>query len=275
METFSRNGTARARRRRRAVLASRRGFARAGAGGAALGTVRRTAGFVARLLARTASRSERGRPLEMALRRPPAPETRTIVHRGAPTLVSHHQVGPAIHLGVALQVVLTPPAPSPPALPRILAAPSMPRPILQTVTAHRHAERGPAGPPPSLAVPPHPTAIALRLATGPVVEDPGTPAAARAVTTVAPILRREERVRLETVVRRTTLEIASPSSTLRGQPVASSNPPEPPRAVRRASPPPPTMPPTIADAEVARLTDRVVQRIERRVVSQRERMGGH
>jgi hypothetical protein len=212
----------------------------------------------------------------MALRRPPAPETRTIVHREASTFVSHHHAGPPIPLGVTMQIVL-PPERSPAVTPRPVLAPPTPRPLLRTVAILPPTEQGGPGPLQSLALDPRrPSPILLRPATG-SFEDPGAPPVSRTVTTVVTTVRREERVRLETVVRRLTSEVASLPA--RGaapleQRGVWSEPAEPTRAPRRSSVAPPAQPPTISDVEVARLTDHVVQRIQRRVITQRERMGG-
>jgi hypothetical protein len=96
-----------------------------------------------------------------------------------------------------------------------------------------------------------------------------------AIATVLTTLRREERVRTEMVVRRTTVEIASPpTAALPPAPTAwPGDVPARTRAQRRAIPTPPAAPAVLPESEVARLADRVVQRIERRVLTERERMG--
>jgi hypothetical protein len=210
----------------------------------------------------------------MTLRRPPAVDARTIMHRAGPSFVSHHHRRPALHLGVTMQVVLVLPSleRTPAGLTRPGSAPSAPRPILRTALAYPRAERGGPGSLPGPARPPRVSPTVLRPTVGFATGD-GDPGA-RAVTTVTTV-RREERVRLETVVRRATPETASaPTAAAPRPPGHPSEPPESPRAPRGSTPPAAAVPPAIPESEVARLTERVVQRIRRRIVTERERMGG-
>jgi hypothetical protein len=262
------------RRQGPAIVPRRADLALVGAG-AMPGGVRRTAGFLERLLARAQARAGRARPLEMALRRAATAGARTIVHRAGPRFVTHHHAGPRIHLRVAMQVALRASARAPVDPARTIAAPILPGPILQTVVAHPGAERGLSGPAPRRAPLPSPSSVALRPATHPAPVAPEGPRAAPAITTVVTTLRREERVRLDTVVRRTRVEVAAPPA-----PVTSGPAPRPSevmeraRDARRPSLPPPAAPLAVSESEIGRLADRVVQRIHRRVVTQRERMGG-
>src|SRR5262245_43176784 len=143
----------------------------------------------------------------MAFLRTPPAGARSIVQGAAPRFVSHHHAGPKIHLGVAMQVVLPGPGLAPVESPR---APStrIPQPILRTAGVHPSPGSPAAGRAPSLPAPARPTAAVLRRVTHAVPVDPEAAPAAPAVTTVVTTLRREERLRLETVLRRTTVDTA-------------------------------------------------------------------
>ena len=235
----------------------------------------RTATFVERLLARSRPRAGHRSPLEMTLRRTAPAVVRTIVHRAAPITVSHHHAGPVIHVGVAMQVAARDRAPAEPA--RADRAPVV-RNVLRTVVVRDLPRMSPIAPRSAMA--PLPAPIVLRPASRPAeqtaVTHPGSPPASTVVTTV----RREERVRVETVVRRGVIDArtssTSPTSAVspstaaarRGE-VAAEAP-----APRRWSPPATQQPVGLPEAEIGRLTDRVVQRIQRRMNTQRERMGG-
>lgn len=174
-----------------------------------------------------------------------------------------------------MQVALTASERAPVDPARTIAGPTLPRPILQTVVARPRGDRGLLGPAPHLALPPPPSSVALRPAAHPAPMAPGGPRAAPAVATVLTTLRREARLRLETVVRRTNVEVAAPPAPVTAEPAPRpSEVLERARDARRPSLLPPAAPLTVSESEIGRLADRVVQRIHRRVVTQRERMGG-
>jgi hypothetical protein len=211
----------------------------------------------------------------MALLRTPPAGARTIVQGTAPWFVSHHHAGPRIHLGVALQVTLAGPGHATVESPRPRPA-RIPQPILRATVAHPISAGTAAGRAPALPAPRRPSPVALQPVTHPAYADPSDAPAAPAVTTVVTTLRREERLRLETVLRRTGVEIAPAPASAAPPPVARPGEAlERPRAARPSSPPPPAAPLAVSESEIGRLADRVVQRIQRRIVSQRERMGGH
>jgi hypothetical protein len=122
---------------------------------------------------------------------------------------------------------------------------------------------------------PPPSPVVLRPATGLAPADRGISPAPPAIATVVTLLRHEERVRLETVVRQTRVEVAAPPGPAPAAAAPRSREaPERAPASRRWSPPTAAEPLTIAESDIGRLADRVVQQIHRRVVTQRERMGG-
>ena len=210
----------------------------------------------------------------MALRRTVPAVVRTMVQRAAPITVSHHHAGPEIHVGIAMHLPARDRAPAGPAR---AARPPLVRNMLRTIVV-RDVQR--MSPPTATRspLPPLPPPIVLRPASRPAektaVMRPGSLPTSAVVTTV----RREARVRMETVVRRSAVEAAtSPTSAVspsRAAPrpgeVAAEAAPGP----RRWSPSAAQQPVGLAEAELGRLTDRVVRRIERRVNTQRERMGG-
>lgn len=239
-------------------------------------TALRTATFVERLLARSRPRAGHRGPVEMTLRRTAPAVVPTIVQPAAPITVSHHHAGPEIHVGIAMHLAARDRAPAGPA--RADRAPVV-RNLLGAVVVRDVPRMSPIAP--RSVVAPLPPPIVLRPASRPAeqtgVMHPGSPPASTVVTTV----RREEHVRVETVVRRGVVD-APTSSTFSTSAVSPSTAAPRPGDVaaeaapgpRRWSPPATQRPVGLPEAELGRLTDRVVQRIQRRVNTQRERMGG-
>jgi hypothetical protein len=223
--------------------------------------------FAERLLARARSRIGEASPLEMTLRRTGPVLVR--VAAAAPINVSHHHRSLAIHVALALPGVARERV-------RMMERSDALRPISSIVL--RRVE---------------PVARAVAASSPPTVlvraSRASDPTAMRRVTalasTVATTVRRDESVRVETVVRRSQAEVrsvarssasasvssaSSPSATSMSSPTAS---PGATFEARRSSPPA-AQPVALADVDIGRLADRVVQRIQRRVNAQRERMGG-
>ena len=254
-------------------------------------TAARSAAFVERLLARSLARrtngtpsgterrtrgtpsgtrrAERPGPLEMTLRRAPQ-VLRTIVQRAAPVTVSHHHAGSAVHIAIAMH--LSARDRTSPAGPARADRTRVPRDLQRTVVARGDGPRmatsaARSAPPLSL-----PRSVLLRPATHPAGHAAGVQPGSSLASAVMTTVRREERARVETVVRRTAVDAApapASASAIRIGDVAA-----PPPSARRWSPPAAPQPVGLAEAELGRLADRVVQRIERRVHTQRERLGG-
>jgi len=217
--------------------------------------------------------------LDMTLRRIEREPARTIVQRIAPVVVSHHHAGPQVRIQLALGGGAGRDR-SPAARPGEGRAP-LPGRGARAVVVDRIARLAERAAPVLAAAPRSP--IALRPVTLPAAELAPVRSGRPGPVVAAKIVRREEHERVETVVRRTRTETAGPvaspasasassSSSSAGQPSGDDALAGP--APRRSSSPRAAQPVALAEVEITRLADRVVERIQRRVTVQRERMGG-
>lgn len=243
-------------------------------------TAARAAAFAGRLMARWQALPGRWSALDMTLRRIERAPALTIVQRIAPVVVSHHHAGPEVRIQLALGGGAGRDR-SPAARPGEGRAP-LPGRGARAVVVDRIARLAERAAPVLAAAPPR-SPIALRPVTLPAAElapvRSGRPGPVAPVT----VVRRDEHERVETVVRRTRTETAGPvaspasasassSSSSAGQPSGDDALAGP--APRRSSSPRAAQPVALAEVEITRLADRVVERIQRRVTVQRERMGG-
>lgn len=225
--------------------------------------------FAERLLARARSRIGEALPVEMALRRTGPILIRATAAR--PITVSHHHTALAVHVALALAGAARERA-------RLMERSVAPAPASPGVL--RRAESSAR-----TVVVPALSTVLVRASRA------GHPAAIRHIgapsSTVATTVRRDESVRVETVVRRGQAEgradarrsvsaasVSSASATSMSSVAPSPGTAPFGAAARSWSSPAPGQPVALADVDIGRLTDRVVQRIQRRVNAQRERMGG-